>query len=300
MQAAGVDFVLPDYWGEPGQYARRVAPAPELNLFATAGHPADGRRRCSSSTPEGRPLKIGLFLDTTILNDEDLTTERGKQIFYAIDPRLLLADPAAPLGGHRRPAGRSGCTTRSGSARSTKSTFDYVYAALRAGLRRPAALHRARGPVVHRACADQSRDPDRRPYGWGAAVFGYNPDPRYTIAQVGPGFNNTQLRATVRTASTSTAATAPSSSAPGAGAAPGRQHPGGRDLERARRRLGHPRDAGVRPPVHRHPAQLCRSAQRARVACRMKSWLAGSSIDCNPTYRNSTPSSRRGPAFAAS
>ena len=24
MLAAGVDFVLPDYWGEPGQYSRRV------------------------------------------------------------------------------------------------------------------------------------------------------------------------------------------------------------------------------------------------------------------------------------
>src|SRR5262249_8731132 len=31
MLAAGVDFVLPDYWGEPGQYDKRVAPAPELN-----------------------------------------------------------------------------------------------------------------------------------------------------------------------------------------------------------------------------------------------------------------------------
>src|SRR5437867_8878506 len=37
MLDAGIDFVLPDYWGEPGQYNRRVAPAPEMNLFATQG-----------------------------------------------------------------------------------------------------------------------------------------------------------------------------------------------------------------------------------------------------------------------
>ena len=30
-------------------------------------------------------------------------------------------------------------------------------------------------------------------YGWGAAPFGFNPDPRYTVAEVGPGFNNTQF-----------------------------------------------------------------------------------------------------------
>src|SRR5688572_23036282 len=37
MLAAGIDVVLPDYWGEPGQYPWRVAPAPELNYFATEG-----------------------------------------------------------------------------------------------------------------------------------------------------------------------------------------------------------------------------------------------------------------------
>jgi hypothetical protein len=27
-------------------------------------------------------------------------------------------------------------------------------------------------------------------YAWGAAVFGFNPDPRLTVAEVGPGFTN--------------------------------------------------------------------------------------------------------------
>jgi hypothetical protein len=39
MVDAGIDVVLPDYLGEPGQHNRRVAPAPELNLFATEGLP---------------------------------------------------------------------------------------------------------------------------------------------------------------------------------------------------------------------------------------------------------------------
>jgi hypothetical protein len=30
-------------------------------------------------------------------------------------------------------------------------------------------------------------------YPWGAAILGYNPDPRYTVAQVGPGFCNSQF-----------------------------------------------------------------------------------------------------------
>src|SRR5689334_14319451 len=82
MLAAGIDVVLPDYWGEPGQYSRRVAPAPELNLFATEGIPPmiEALDRLSAS---GTPLKIALFLDTTILNDEDLTTDHGKRVFYA-------------------------------------------------------------------------------------------------------------------------------------------------------------------------------------------------------------------------
>jgi hypothetical protein len=81
MLDAGIDFVLPDYWGEPGQYNRRVAPAPELNLFATQGLPpmVEALGQLEES---GRSLKVALFLDTTILNDEDLTTQRGKDIFY--------------------------------------------------------------------------------------------------------------------------------------------------------------------------------------------------------------------------
>ena len=191
MLAAGVDFVLPDYWGEPGQYSRRVAPAPELNLFATQGLPPmiDALQQLDQ---EGRPLKIGLFLDTTILNDEDLTTELGKQIFYAsirdyyskIPPRLWAA-----IGGH--PVIWLYDAQRVGAF--DQSTFDYVYehfaqdfGGLRPFIVREDQWYTERAPT-NRVIQTEGM------YGWGAAVFGYNPDPRYTISEVGPGFNNTRL-----------------------------------------------------------------------------------------------------------
>ena len=191
MLAAGVDFVLPDYWGEPGQYARRVAPAPELNLFATQGLPpmVDALQQLEA---EGHPLKIGLFLDTTILNDEDLTTDRGKHILYAsirdyyskIPPRLWAAIGGQPVV-WLYDAQRVGAFDQ--------STFDYVYAhfaqdfgGLRPYIVREDQWYTERAPT-NRVIQTEGL------YGWGAAVFGYNPDARYTLAQVGPGFNNTLL-----------------------------------------------------------------------------------------------------------
>jgi hypothetical protein len=191
MASAGVDFVLPDYWGEPGQYNRRVAPAPELNLFSTQGIPAmiDALQQLDA---EGHPLKIGLFLDTTILNDEDLTTDRGKQIFYAsirdyysrIPPKLWAAIGGQPVV-WLYDAQRVGAFDQ--------STFDYVYTqfaqdfgGLRPYIVREDQWYTERAPT-NRVIQTEGV------YGWGAAVSGYNPDPRYTIAQVGPGFKNTQF-----------------------------------------------------------------------------------------------------------
>jgi hypothetical protein len=191
MLAAGVDFVLPDYWGEPGQYAKRVAPAPELNLFATQGLPPMVQA-LQQLDQEGHPLKIGLFLDTTILNDEDLTTDRGKQIFYAsirdyyskIPPHLWAAVGGQPVI-WLYDAQKVGAFDQ--------STFDYVYdhfaqdfGGLRPYIVREDQWYTERAPT-NRVIQTEGV------YGWGAAVSGYNPDPRYTISEVGPGFNNTLL-----------------------------------------------------------------------------------------------------------
>jgi hypothetical protein len=192
MVDAGVDVILPDYWGEPGQYNRRVAPAPELNLFATEGIPpmVEGLRLLEA---QGKTLKIGLFLDTTIMNDEDLTTERGKQIFYAsirnfysrIPPRHWAAIDGKPLvwlyDAQRVYA-------------FDQSTFDYVYEQFPRdfGGLRPWIVREYQWYAAKNTGSDQVLRTEGF-YGWGAAPSGFNEDTRFTVAQVGPGFKNTQF-----------------------------------------------------------------------------------------------------------
>ncbi|MFN8523993.1 MAG: DUF5010 domain-containing protein [Chloroflexota bacterium] len=192
MWLAGIDFVLPDYWGEPGQYGRRVAPAPELNYFATEGLPPMVEA-LDSMAAEGKPLKVGLFLDTTIMNDEDLTTERGKAIFYATIRNYFSRIPPrhwAAVGG--RPVVWLYDAQR--VARFDQSSFDYVYE------RFPRDFGGMRPYVVRESQWERTKNVDRDDlihteglYAWGAAPFGFPSDPRYTIAQVGPGFSNRQF-----------------------------------------------------------------------------------------------------------
>jgi len=191
MLDAGIDFVLPDYWGEPGQYDRRVAPAPVLNYFSTLGIPpmleALDRLRA-----RGKNLKIGLFLDTTIMNNEDLTSRRGKQIFYAsirdfyarIPPRHWAAVDGKPIVWLYD-------TQRVGNF--DQSTFDYVYEhfakdfdGMRPYIVREWQWYQARG-------ASNEIIKTEGLYGWGAAPSGFNVDTRFTVAEVGPGFSNTQF-----------------------------------------------------------------------------------------------------------
>jgi hypothetical protein len=192
MLDAGIDFVLPDYWGEPGQYGRRVAPAPELNLFATQGLPPMVEA-LTQLDQAGRPLKIGLFLDTTILNNEDLTTERGKHIFYAsirdyysrIPPRLWAAIDGRPL---------VWLYDAQRVSAFDQSTFDYVYEqfALDFGGLRPWIIRDWQWYTAKNAGTDAVIQSEGL-YSWGAAPWGFNVDTRFTVAQVGPGFSNTRL-----------------------------------------------------------------------------------------------------------
>jgi uncharacterized protein DUF5010 len=189
MLDAGIDFILPDYWGEPGQYNRRVAPAPERNLFATQGIPpmVEALQRLDQA---GRPMKVGLFLDTSILNNEDLTTERGKQIFYAtirdyfsrIPPRYWAAIDGRPI---------VWLYDAQKVSAFDQSSFDYVYdrfaedfGGLRPWIVREWQWYAAKNT----AGTDVLRTEGL--YNWGAAPFGFNPDTRFTVAEVGPGFTS--------------------------------------------------------------------------------------------------------------
>jgi hypothetical protein len=189
MRDAGIDFVLPDYWGEPGQVARRVAPAPDRNLFATQGIPpmVEALRRLDQA---GTPLKIGLFLDTSILNNEDLTSERGKQIFYAtirdyfsrIPPRYWAAIDNRPV---------VWLYDAQKVSAFDQSSFDYVYAhfaqdfgGLQPWIVREWQWYMAKNTGTSDVIRTEGL------YNWGAAAFGFNPDTRFTVAEVGPGFTS--------------------------------------------------------------------------------------------------------------
>ncbi|HYU18941.1 MAG TPA: DUF5010 domain-containing protein [Chloroflexota bacterium] len=192
MLAAGIDIVLPDYWGEPGQYNRRVAPAPELNHFATEGLPpmVTALDRLAA---DGTPLKIGLFLDTTILNDEDLTEERGKRIFYTtiydfyskIPPRHWAAVDSRPL---------VWLYDAQRVYKFDQSTFECVYdrfprdfGGLAPFIVREKQWERAKNNGTDALLRTEGM------YAWGAAPFGFTSGPEFTIAQVGPGFSNAQF-----------------------------------------------------------------------------------------------------------
>jgi uncharacterized protein DUF5010 len=191
MLDAGVDFVLPDYWGEPGQINRRVAPAPAYNYFSTQGIPpmieALDRMRA-----QGKKFKIGLFLDTTVLNDEDLTTERGKQIFYtSIRDFYARIPPIHWAAIDNRPVVWLYDAQRVGNF--NQSSFDYVYehfaqdfGGLKPYIVREWQWYTERGATNNVIKTEGL-------YGWGAAPFGFNVDTRFTIAEVGPGFGQLQF-----------------------------------------------------------------------------------------------------------
>ncbi|HLH72970.1 MAG TPA: hypothetical protein VKX96_06775, partial [Chloroflexota bacterium] len=80
MQAAGIDFVLPVYWGEPGHPGRNFNPTPG-HFWSTEGIPPM-IEAFDQLTAARKPFKMGMFYDTTILANADLTTENGKAYFY--------------------------------------------------------------------------------------------------------------------------------------------------------------------------------------------------------------------------
>jgi hypothetical protein len=191
MVDAGVDVVLPDYWGEPGQVDRRVAPAPDRNLFATLGLPPMvlALERVEEA---GRPLKVGLFFDTQILQNADLTTDAGKRIFYVtirdyfsrIPPRFWAAIDGRPI---------VWLYDAQRVAAFDQSTFDYVYehfpqdfGGLRPYIVREWQWKDSKNVVPETPLQTEGL------YGWGAAPFGFNPDPALTVAAVGPGFTSNE------------------------------------------------------------------------------------------------------------
>ncbi|HLH71970.1 MAG TPA: DUF5010 domain-containing protein, partial [Chloroflexota bacterium] len=139
----------------------------------------------------GHPLKIALFLDTSIMNDEDLTTPRGKQIFYAsirdyysrIPPKYWATIDGKPI---------VWLYDAQHVAAFDQSTFDYVYQQFPQdfGGLTPYIVREYQWYQAKNAGSDAVLKTDGF-YGWGAAPSGFNTDPRFGVAEIGPGFNNT-------------------------------------------------------------------------------------------------------------
>jgi hypothetical protein len=140
---------------------------------------------------QGTPLQIGMFYDTTILANADLTTPEGKEYFYLnirdyysrIPPYLWAAIGNKPIVWLYDAIWVPGFD---------QSTFDYVsdrfaddFGGLRPYVVREVQWELSRSP------GPQHRILTEGLYVWGAAVFGYNSEPKFTVAQVGPGFTNT-------------------------------------------------------------------------------------------------------------
>ena len=75
MLAAGIDFVLPVYWGEPGHPGRTNAETCP-RYWSTDGIPPMVAA-LDRLEAEGTPLRVGMFYDTTILANADLATPAG-------------------------------------------------------------------------------------------------------------------------------------------------------------------------------------------------------------------------------
>jgi hypothetical protein len=189
MLEAGIDFVLPVYWGEPGHPGRTTGPTCP-HYWSTDGIPPMVAA-LDTLAARGTPLKMGMFYDTTILANADLTTPAGKEYFYVnirdfysrIPPRHWAAIGGKPVVWLYDALWVHGFD---------QSSFDYLadrfaqdFGGLRPYVVREVQWHRSRTSAPPQVITTDGV------YAWGAAVFGYNPDPRLTVAQVGPGFSNT-------------------------------------------------------------------------------------------------------------
>ena len=191
MLAAGLDFVLPVYWGEPGHPGRTTGPT-SPHYWSTEGIPPMVEaldRNASLGLP---PLQVGMFYDTTILANADLTTPAGKEYFYInvrdfysrIPPRYWAAIDGKPVVWLYDTIWISSFDQSSLDYLSDRFANDF------GGLR----LFVVRESQWQSSKAIEPPTPVTSDglYAWGAAPFGFNTSPELTIAEVGPGFKNTQ------------------------------------------------------------------------------------------------------------
>lgn len=191
MIAAGLDFVLPVYWGEPGHPGRTTGPTAP-HYWSTEGIPAMVEALDRNRALGAPPLQVGMFYDTTILANADLTTPHGLEYFYVnvrdfysrIPPRYWAAIDNKPV---------VWLYDTVWISRFDQASLDYLssrFASDFGGL----GLYIVRESQWQTSKGFSESTPVTSDglYTWGAAPFGYNSAPELTVAEVGPGFKNTQ------------------------------------------------------------------------------------------------------------
>lgn len=188
MADAGIDTALAVYWGadnpqdawSPGGLPVMAQALDRLNA---AGH----------ATP-----KLGMFLDTTVVNHRDLTTDAGKQWFYRNFRDFFQAVPRqwwATVGG--RPI--AFLFTTDWTEAVNQATFDYVYQQFQADFGvRPYLVREVSWDYAITGWQNGERVRDyQQPiatdnsYLWAAAMHGFVD--RGGVAAVGPGYNDTHV-----------------------------------------------------------------------------------------------------------
>jgi hypothetical protein len=191
MLSAGLDFVLPVYWGEPGHPGRTTAET-SPHYWSTEGIPAMVEALQRNEQQGASPLQIGMFYDTTIMANADLTTDAGREYFYVnvrdfysrIPPRYWAAIDGRPVVWLYDTIWISAFDQSSIDYLSTRFADDF--GGLRLFVVRESQWQTSKGVVPEAPVTSDGL------YAWGAAPFGFNTSPELTIAQVGPGFKNTQ------------------------------------------------------------------------------------------------------------
>ena len=191
MLAAGLDFVLPVYWGEPGHPGRTTAET-SPHYWSTEGIPAMVEALQRNEQQGAPSLQIGMFYDTTILANADLTTADGKEYFYVnvrdfysrIPPRFWAAIDGKPI---------VWLYDTTWISKFDQSSIDYLserfandFGGLHLYVVRESQWQESKGVDPPQPVTSDGL------YAWGAAPFGFNPSPELSVAEVGPGFKNTQ------------------------------------------------------------------------------------------------------------
>lgn len=190
MQAAGIDVALPVYWGEPGHPGRDFNPTAP-HYWSTEGIPPMVAA-LDQMAAAGHPFKIGMFYDTTILANADLTTPAGKEYFY-INVRDFYSrvTPAywAAIGG--KPI--VWLYDTQWVAKFDQASLDYLsdrfaqdFGGRRLFISREWQWYQSKGVSPATTLASDTI------YSWGAAPSGFNADTRLGVAEIGPGFSNTR------------------------------------------------------------------------------------------------------------